>query len=143
MLTMLRYFNFFSFCHKTVSYFQNIDMIFQGSINDHIKIPHAKFQVCVIWFGLQTLSKLTKDIQQKTPKKSKNSHNQIKSQNFQKQKVAFLGFHSRIPHAKNQHPTTKTVTCRADKERQTDTHTNRQRQQKQKDLSIFFGHFFS
>ena len=36
MLTMLRYFNFFSFCHKTGSYFQNIDMIFQGSIYDHM-----------------------------------------------------------------------------------------------------------
>ena len=33
--------------HKTGSYFQNIDMIFQGSIYDHIKIPYTKFQVSV------------------------------------------------------------------------------------------------
>ena len=29
----------FCFCHKTGSYFQNIDKIFQGSMYDHIKIP--------------------------------------------------------------------------------------------------------
>ena len=38
----------------------------------------------------------------------------------------FLGFHSRIPHAKNQLPTTKTVTCRADTDRQTNKQTNKQ-----------------
>ena len=57
-----------SFCHKTGSCFQNIEKIFMGSIYD----------LFVIQFGLQTLSKLTKDIQQKTPKKSKNSHKQVK-----------------------------------------------------------------
>ena len=31
--------------------FQNIDKIFQGSINDHIKIPYTKFQVSMS-FGL-------------------------------------------------------------------------------------------
>ena len=40
-----------SFCHKTGSCFQNIEKIFQGSINDHIKIPYTKFQVSMS-FGL-------------------------------------------------------------------------------------------
>ena len=40
-----------SFCHKTGSCFQNIEKIFWGSINYHIKIPYTKFQVSMS-FGL-------------------------------------------------------------------------------------------
>ena len=66
----------------------------------------------VIRFDLQTLLKLTEDIQQKTPKKTKNSHKQVKSRNFKKQKNAFRMVHLRILHAKNQHPRPKTVAYR-------------------------------
>ena len=60
-----------------------------------------------------------------------------------KTKIAFLGFHSRIPHAKNQLPTTKTVTCRADTDRKTDTHRDKQTEIAKTEGPIdFFGNFF-
>ena len=68
----------------------------------------------VIWFDLQTLLKLIENKEEKTPKTSKNSHKQVKTQNFKKQKKSFLGFTARVPHTKNQLPATKTVTCSAD-----------------------------
>ena len=69
MLTMLRYFNFFSFCHKTGSYFQNIDMIFQESIYDHIKIPYIKFQVSVSFGSVYRLfQNLQRIYRKKLPK---------------------------------------------------------------------------
>ena len=94
---------------------------YKGSYEDPI------FQILslyVIRFDLQTLLKLTENIEEKTPKLSKNSHKQVKNQNFKKQKKSFFGITARVPHTKNQLPTLKTVTCRAD----TDTHTDRQRQ---------------
>ena len=42
-----------------------------------------------------------------------------------KKKNAFLGINSRVPHAKSQLPTTKTVTCRKDTDKQTDRQTDR------------------
>ena len=47
---------------------------------------------------------------------------------------------------KNQLPTTKTVTCRADTDRHTDTHTHTDKQTeiaKTEGPIDFFGHFFS
>ena len=94
-----------------------------------IKGPHKEsyedpiFQILsfyVIRFDLQTLLKLTENIEEKNPKMSKNSHQQVNNLNFKKQKNAFLGIIARVPHIKNQLPTSKTVTCRADTDRQTD-----------------------
>ena len=101
----------FSFCHKTGSYFQNIDKIFQGLIYDHIKIPIPNFK------SLCHLVRSTDSF--------KINRGYI-AKNFQKQEIAFLGIHSRIPHAKNQPPNDKTVTCRE----RADGHTNRQRYNK-------------
>ena len=49
---------------------------------------------------------------------------------------------SRIPHAKNQLSTTKTVTCRADTDAQTNRQTDRQTEIVNTEGPIgFFGHF--
>ena len=70
------------------SKFLNINKMIQGSIEDHIimKILYSKIQLTlfVLQFGLQSLLKLIENIEEKTPKFFKNSHNQVKTQNFKK-----------------------------------------------------------
>ena len=56
-----------------------------------------------------------------------------------KNKDAFLGVYSRVPHAKNQLPPTKTVTCREDTDRQTHKQTEIANTEGPID---FFCHFF-
>ena len=56
----------------------------------------------------------------------------------------FLGFYSRIPHAENQLPTTKTVTCRVATDRQTDKQTETVKTEGPIEFvgSFFFLYFF-
>ena len=112
----------------------------KGSYEDPI------FQISslyLIWFDLQTLLKLTENKEEKTPKKTKNSHKYVKTQNFKKQKKkSFLGFTARVPHTKNQLPATKTVTCSADTDRHTRTHAHRDCKNR-RTYRNFFGLIFS
>ena len=59
------------------------------------------------------------------------------------QKKSYLGINARIPHAKNQLPTTTIVTCRENTDKQTNKQTNKQTEIENTEGPIdFFGQFF-
>ena len=112
--------------------------------NGVIKTLCAKNQVCTsIGVTCSTFRWFTKDKEENTRKWPKKGPQRAKNQNFEKQKIAFWMVTLRIPHAKNQHPTPKTVAYRprtdTQTHRQTDRQTHRQRKQTLRTpFSIFF-----
>ena len=102
--------------------------IFKGLINDCSEIQYTKFQVSMSFSSTYRLfENLLRIYSKKLPKNLKIAISRSKLKISKNKKKTFLGINTRIPHAKNQLPTLKTVTCRADTDTHAHTHTDRQR----------------